>query len=172
MNHPCPLLHPWPKATIFIFPGFHIDVGPVSLCIVTAANKFKLCFTSCHLLQTATPWLLWGHRGFVLQGSGPREEVCVNSEGRLRTIWRENSGVLRTWPRRGFRLQTGKSLCPSSYRDGHGCRRARMLSLERMLTTASVMNLISLLSSHYIRWGEGWKWDGKVVGGWQNLFVS
>ena len=47
-----------------------------------------------------------------------------------------------------------------------------MLSLERRLTTASVMDLSSLLSSTYIRWEEGWKWDGEVVGGWQNLFVS
>lgn len=104
MNCPCPPLHPWPKATIFIFPGFHTDICPVALLIVTAANKFKLCFTSCHLLQTATPWLLFGHRGFILQGNGPREEVCVNSESRLRSTWRENSGVLRTWPRRGCRL--------------------------------------------------------------------
>ena len=47
-----------------------------------------------------------------------------------------------------------------------------MLSLERRLTTASVMNLRSLLSSPYIRWGEGWKWDEEVVGRWQNLFFN
>lgn len=41
-----------------------------------------------------------------------------------------------------------------------------MLSLERMLTTASIMNLISLLSSHYIRWGGvevGWEGSWRMA---------
>lgn len=115
-----------PRHTLLIFPGSHTDSGLVHLCVVTAVNKFKLCFTSCHLLQTATPWLLLGHRGFVPQENGPRKEVCVRSENRLRTIWRKNSRLLGAWSRRRFRLQTGRSLCTSPCRNGHACRRVRM----------------------------------------------
>lgn len=149
-----------PRHTLLIFPGSHTDSGLVHLCVVTAVNKFKLCFTSCHLLQTATPWLLLGHRGFVPQENGPRkdlktglgpfgERILDYSEHDLG----EGSGFRQAGPFAPHLAEMGMAV--GGWEWG---------PLESRLTaTSSNDSLLPFIFCWYKV--EGWKWGGEVVGG-------
>lgn len=177
MNCPCPPPHPWPKAH---YP-YLSSAAPVSRwqwpCTPVCSHCSQHVQALIYLLPPATnsrPWPLLGGRGCVPQENGPKVEVCVGSGSRLRTNWRENSGVLRSWSRRGFKLQIGTSLCPSSGSNGHGCKRAKVgSSRERSNSYGLWWSSAPLYLLLIWGGGGGWKWGGEVVGGYcrSHLFV-
>lgn len=108
---------------IFLVVGlFYTDHGLALLCIVAGANVFKPCLTSCHLLQTATPWPVFGWRGCAPQG-------------RCRCgLWKQawDHWKREFWSTQGdmkmVQASIGTSFCSSPYGDGPGSRKARIES--------------------------------------------